>query len=69
MNPEKITSVYSGKNGKCCCGCSGKHYRDGPMVKKVVNIIQAHPEKMEQGTNHTAVVIGNRLYIAYEEKK
>lgn len=22
---EKVSSVYSGKNGKCCCGCSGKH--------------------------------------------
>lgn len=21
-----ILSVYSGKDGKCCCGCSGKHY-------------------------------------------
>jgi len=20
-----ITSVYSGINGKCCCGCAGKH--------------------------------------------
>lgn len=23
---SKIASVYSGKAGKCCCGCSGKHY-------------------------------------------
>ena len=22
---EKVLSVYSGINGKCCCGCSGKH--------------------------------------------
>lgn len=22
----KVISVYSGKNGHCCCGCSGKHY-------------------------------------------
>jgi hypothetical protein len=22
----KITSAYSGINGKCCCGCAGKHY-------------------------------------------
>jgi hypothetical protein len=20
-----VRSVYSGKNGKCCCGCAGKH--------------------------------------------
>lgn len=23
---KEIASVYSGKAGKCCCGCSGKHY-------------------------------------------
>ena len=22
---EDVVSVYSGKNGSCCCGCSGKH--------------------------------------------
>lgn len=22
---ENIVSVYSGKAGKCCCGCAGKH--------------------------------------------
>ena len=22
---ETTVSVYSGKNGKCCCGCSGNH--------------------------------------------
>ena len=22
---EKVVSVYSGKSGMCCCGCSGKH--------------------------------------------
>lgn len=22
---EKVVSVYSGKAGECCCGCSGKH--------------------------------------------
>jgi len=22
---QNVMSVYSGKYGKCCCGCSGKH--------------------------------------------
>lgn len=25
LKSEMIMSVYSGRNGKCCCGCSGKH--------------------------------------------
>lgn len=23
---DNVLSVYSGKDGHCCCGCSGKHY-------------------------------------------
>jgi len=26
LKTDDIFSVYSGKAGKCCCGCSGKHY-------------------------------------------
>lgn len=25
VNIEQVSSVYSGKNGSCCCGCAGKH--------------------------------------------
>ena len=25
LNKEQITWVYSGVNGKCCCGCAGKY--------------------------------------------
>ena len=25
VTPNEVQSVYSGINGKCCCGCSGKH--------------------------------------------
>jgi len=26
ISKEQVLSVYSGIDGKCCCGCSGKHY-------------------------------------------
>ena len=26
LTVEDVLSVYSGINGKCCCGCSGQHY-------------------------------------------
>jgi phenylacetate-coenzyme A ligase PaaK-like adenylate-forming protein len=26
IDKNKVTSVYSGKVKRCCCGCSGKHY-------------------------------------------
>ena len=25
IDRSKVLSVYSGKAGKCCCGCAGKH--------------------------------------------
>jgi len=25
VTTEVVRSVYSGKDGKCCCGCAGKH--------------------------------------------
>lgn len=25
INLDTVASVYSGKAGRCCCGCSGKH--------------------------------------------
>lgn len=25
LDLSKVSSVYSGAQGKCCCGCSGKH--------------------------------------------
>jgi hypothetical protein len=26
LTTDKVQSVYSGVNGKCCCGCAGKHF-------------------------------------------
>jgi len=25
LSKDQVLSVYSGRDGKCCCGCSGKH--------------------------------------------
>lgn len=35
---ENVESVYSGKNGMCCCGCSGKHFYPESMSKRGVEI-------------------------------
>lgn len=26
LNISNVLSVYSGRDGACCCGCKGKHY-------------------------------------------
>lgn len=32
LTPSDIISVYSGKAGKCCCGCSGIHRYNSAYV-------------------------------------
>lgn len=32
IKKEQVRSVYSGKAGRCCCGCSGKHYYNSKFI-------------------------------------
>lgn len=86
LSMDNVVSVYSGRNGKCCCGCAGKHtyavaHRDAAsrsvgypikdedvndhVVKGVINKIKRNADAAECYTDHVAVVVGARLYIAY----
>ena len=64
---EKINHVYSGRDGKCCCGCAGTHSRSPRTIKTILR-------KMEKlsidkiSYNCFSAVIGDRLYIAYVDK-
>lgn len=73
---EGVNQVYSGINGRCCCGCSGKHYEEpGAMRTKVVRTIQANEAKAvvdvygqtdsDGVVGNVSVVVGKRLYVAY----
>ena len=35
LTPADIISVYSGRDGRCCCGCSGQHRINSQHVKAV----------------------------------
>jgi hypothetical protein len=77
---EQVKSAYSGKDGKCCCGCSGKHYHrtgygdyrgggtknDIRQITRVLNVIKNAPVVEDEGGFVSAVIDG-RLYIAYLE--
>ena len=70
MNIDKsnIRSVYSGVEGKCCCGCSGKYYsaESKHMINKVCNIIESKEEgELDHDSSYVAAVIGKRVYIVY----
>ena len=75
-----VVSVYSGRAGKCCCGCSGKHtfssaFRDADTtvndrtVSRVVRIIRENTSRVELCDDHAAVEVGNRLYVAYLDQR
>lgn len=61
---ENVKQVYSGKDGKCCCGCAGKHSEDQKQKTRIVNILNKD-ENMKVEDTYAYTVIGNRLYIAY----
>ena len=77
LTPKDIMSAYSGKDGKCCCGCSGKHYTSShataprspindKMVNKILRILQAAPaNEVDNMGSCISTVIGTRLYIIY----
>lgn len=71
-----IESVYYGKAGCCCCGCSGT-YRyasafsaghenivSDVQVKRVVALLRKAPN-VEIGDGYFSADIGSRRYIAY----
>ena len=63
---DNVKRVYSGVNGKCCCGCSGK-YSDSDRSKKIIfNKIMRNPNKVVDN-GHVYAVAGDRLLIAYFE--
>lgn len=67
---EKVKSVYVGKSGSCCCGCSGRHSTYKPQIRKVVNLLNNLPDDAEN-VMHDSIFssadIGHKIYIAYFE--
>ena len=65
--PDTIESAYSGKNGKCCCGCAGKHYEDAGNKARILKILRVGSllAMTEFGDTYAARVVNNRVYIVY----
>jgi hypothetical protein len=64
LTPDMIRSVYSGRNGKCCCGCAGKHSTEARQITRILNLVKKNPTEFV--TNEfVSTVVGKRVYIAY----
>ena len=71
LDPANVKEVYSGKPGRCCCGCSGK-YSDNPnTIKRIVGYINANREAAKATNNYiednelVSVDTDTRRWIAY----
>lgn len=75
LDPSKVSQAYSGKAGKCCCGCAGKHYHrtEGKnatrQIARIVGLIQdamdANDSSVMIEPAFASCIIGGRLYCAY----
>lgn len=71
LKTDKVTKVYSGRDGACCCGCAGKHYQRGDksfphMLSRVARMVAAaEPHTVDCGGTYVAVTVGARVLIAY----
>ena len=50
IEATQVTKAYKGKEGECCCGCSGKYYyaSEGKQ-KQIAKIVAAMNEIEAQG--------------------
>lgn len=73
--PAMISSVYSGKLHKCCCGCAGTHTytsdkpKCGPqMVARMNRLLESgEASEIEIQPTYIAVETRTRVYIVYTE--
>jgi hypothetical protein len=73
LSLENVKSVYSGKPGKCCCGCSGIHRYNARFakddyersrvsdrfVKRVINVLKKNAPVYDPDANDL-----DRTYVA-----
>lgn len=72
IDPSTIKRVYSGINGKCCCGCSGKYFeatdpKAVKMINRVLKMIALPGEDMrvENLGSCVSVETEKHVWIAY----
>ncbi len=67
LEGRKVTRVYRGQNGKCCCGCSGTYFDGDKSIHRGITQLLRERERWDVGPNYIAAESpsGTRLLIAY----
>lgn len=60
LTETDIMSVYSGVNGKCCCGCSGKHTYN-PLYQAIASENRGYGVGQEECNARTVKMILNKI--------
>ena len=67
MELQNIEKVYSGKRGKCMCGCAGKYSYAGEndrSVKIIAGKVLRNPNAVREG-DYVFVEQGDRILVVY----
>lgn len=67
INPSDISSVYSGKDGKCCCGCAGKHTY-ASATREAAGKHRGYPITDDEVNNATVRLIVSKMNAAGPEE-
>lgn len=60
---ENVSSVYSGINGRCCCGCSGKHTYAAQHVEWASDN-RGYPVTPDEVNDRTVKLVVNKINAA-----
>jgi len=60
LKVEDVLSVYSGIDGKCCCGCSGKHTYN-PMYVDEGTKKRGYPVKESEVSKRVVSMVLNKV--------
>lgn len=61
---DNVASVYSGKVGRCCCGCSGKHTY-ASALRDEAGKSRGYEVRDEEINDRTVKMIFNKIMKAY----
>ena len=66
LDIHDVKQVYSGRNGRCCCGCSGTHSTDIASIERRLKYFQKNIARVEVISDECASIeSGSRLHVIY----
>jgi hypothetical protein len=63
VDVSKVQSVYSGRDGRCCCGCSGTH-KTASAFRAAHSKSRGYPVRDEEVSDRSVKLICNKINAA-----